>query len=158
MKHVDFNGDMMDVLKRREDWCKMEYLAYKRWFNFLEKLQKVMFALFTGLCGLILMLVYNNLDHLKKVEIMLIPCASVLGITLFMLYLQRVIRRNQKECTRMINEYITLEKEYAATQISNNNNLDKKVAELDERLSITRFWDSVVAPAWLINNRYINVW
>lgn len=157
MKNVSFNGDALDVLKRREDWCRFEYMAYKRWFNFLEKLQKVMFAMFTGLCGLILMLVYGNLDHLEKVEIILIPAGSILCITLFTLYLQNVIRRNQKECSRMINEYVNLEKEYAATQISSNNNLDRKIAELDERLSITRFWDNVVAPVWLINNRYINI-
>lgn len=157
MKNVSFNGDALGILKRREDWCKMEYMAYRRWFNFLDKLQKVMFALFIGLCGLILMLVYSNLDHLKKVEIMLIPTISVLGITLFTLYLQNVIRRNQKECKRMIDEYIGLEKEYAATQTTNNNNLDKKITELDEQLSITRFWDNVVLPVWLINNRFINV-
>jgi len=157
MEEVGFDGDAMIVLKKQEDWCKTEYMAYKRWFNFLDKLQKVMFALFTGLCGLILMLVYSNLDHLKKVQIMLIPTISVLFITLFTVYLQNVIKRNQKECTRMIDEYINLEKEYAATQILSNNNLDKKIAELDEQLSIARFWDNVVAPVWLINNRYINI-
>ena len=88
---------------------------------------------------------------------MLIPTISVLGITLFTLYLQNVIRRNQKECNRMIDEYIGLEKEYATTQTSSDNNLDKKIAELDEQLSITRFWDNVVLPVWLINNRFINV-
>jgi Ca2+/Na+ antiporter len=143
-------SSIMDVFKERQLQCKRERIAYNKWFVFLNRIEGGLFVLIIVLAVFCLFLIYKNPAVLERTETFGVLLCIVPVVIAFAVYAIREMEISQNECSRMVDEYTVLEKEYACAQRLAPAELSNKFNELEERLSIVKFWSPLRPPSWLM--------